>query len=105
MFWKGAVSVELLANRPKIYGNCAFPQTFHTRKLGEFIVFMQCMPEYGFYLTSIIPYKNIILSSCEKILVRKNPGFGVIYAVGMTNTYFIDKRITFFIFDAYLLNL
>ena len=87
MFWKGAVSVELLANRPKIYG------------------FMQCMPEYGFYLTSIIPYKNIILSSCEKILVRKNPGFGVIYAVGMTNTYFIDKRITFFLFDAYLLNL
>ena len=66
---------------------------------------MQRMPEYGFYLTSIISYKDIILSSCEKILVRKNPSFGVIYAVGMANTYFIDKRFTFFIFDAYLLNL
>ena len=27
------------ANRPKLWGNCAFPQNFHTRKLGEITVF------------------------------------------------------------------
>ena len=27
------------ANRPKLCGNCAFPQNFHTRKLGEITVF------------------------------------------------------------------
>ena len=25
--------------RPKLCGNCAFPQKFHTRKLGEIMVF------------------------------------------------------------------
>ena len=25
--------------RPKLYGNCAFPQNFHTRKLGKITVF------------------------------------------------------------------
>ena len=27
------------ANRPKLCGNCAFAQNFHTRKLGEITVF------------------------------------------------------------------
>ena len=26
-------------HRPKLCGNCAFPQNFHTRKLGEITVF------------------------------------------------------------------
>ena len=26
--------------RPKLCGNCAFPQNFHTRKLGEITVFI-----------------------------------------------------------------
>ena len=29
----------LFAIRPKLCGNCAFPQNFNTRKLGEFTVF------------------------------------------------------------------
>ena len=33
ILWKGT------ANRPKLCGNCAFPQNFHTRKLGEITVF------------------------------------------------------------------
>ena len=36
---KGTVSAKFQANRPKLYGNCAFPQNSHTRKLGENTVF------------------------------------------------------------------
>ena len=36
---KGTVTTEFRAIRPKLCGNCAFPQNFHTRKLGEITVF------------------------------------------------------------------
>ena len=39
ILWKGTVSSEFRAIRPKLCGNCAFPQNFHTRKLSEFSVF------------------------------------------------------------------
>ena len=39
ILWKSAVSAEFRANRPKLCGNCAFPQNFHTRKVGEITVF------------------------------------------------------------------
>ena len=32
---KGTVSAEFWVIRPELFGNCAFLQTFHTRKLGE----------------------------------------------------------------------
>ena len=38
ILWKDTVS-EYYANCPKLCGNCAFPQNFHTRKLGEITVF------------------------------------------------------------------
>ena len=31
--------IIIKANRPKLCGNCAFPQKFHTKKLGEITVF------------------------------------------------------------------
>ena len=34
ILWKGKVSIGFWAIRPKLYGNCAFPQNFHTRKFG-----------------------------------------------------------------------
>ena len=34
------VSSEFWATCSKLYGNCAFPQNFHTRKLGEISVFL-----------------------------------------------------------------
>ena len=37
--WKGTVSALFRAIRPKLYRNFAFPQNFHTRKLGEISVF------------------------------------------------------------------
>ena len=37
--WKSTVSTEFLVNRPKLCGNSAFPQNFHTSKLGEITVF------------------------------------------------------------------
>ena len=33
------VSPEFRTNRPKLYGDCEFPQNLHTRKLGEISVF------------------------------------------------------------------
>ena len=33
--WKHTVSAEFRAIRPKLCRNSAFPQNFHTRKLGE----------------------------------------------------------------------
>ena len=38
MLWKRTVSAELRAIHPKLYGNCAFPQNFHTRELDEITV-------------------------------------------------------------------
>ena len=39
ILWEGTVSAEFRAIRPKLCGNCAFPQNFHTRKLEEITVF------------------------------------------------------------------
>ena len=36
---EGTVSAEFRAIRPNLCGNCAFLQNFHTRKLGEILVF------------------------------------------------------------------
>ena len=36
---KAQFSAYFRAIRPKLCGNCAFPQSFHTRKLGEITVF------------------------------------------------------------------
>ena len=36
---KDTFSAQFRAIRPKLCGNCAFPQNFHTRKLGEISVF------------------------------------------------------------------
>lgn len=38
-FWNHPVSVDCQANRSKLSGNYAFPQNFHTRKLGEISAF------------------------------------------------------------------
>ena len=40
---KGTVSKQFRAIRPKLYGNCAFPQNFHTNILGEIKVFKAVM--------------------------------------------------------------
>ena len=40
MVWKFCGKAQFpLAIRPKLYGNCAFPQNFHTMKLDEITVF------------------------------------------------------------------
>ena len=36
---KGIISAWFPANRPKLWGNCTFPQNFHTRKSCEITVF------------------------------------------------------------------
>ena len=38
---KGTASAKFRAIRPKLCGNCSFPQNFHTRKLGETTVFYE----------------------------------------------------------------
>ena len=39
ILWKGTVSTKFRANRPKLYGSCAFPQTLYARKFAEITVF------------------------------------------------------------------
>ena len=39
ILWKDTVSAKFWAIRPKLCGNCAFPQNFHTRKLVQITVF------------------------------------------------------------------
>ena len=39
ILWKRTVISEFRVICPKLYENCAFPQDFHTRKLGETMVF------------------------------------------------------------------
>ena len=39
ILWKGTFSGEFRAIRPKLFGHCAFPQNFRTRKLGGSTVF------------------------------------------------------------------
>ena len=39
ILWKRIVSAEFQVIRTKLCGNCAFPQNFQTRKLGEINVF------------------------------------------------------------------
>ena len=40
ILWKDTVSALFQAIRLKLCRNCAFPQNFHTRKLGEITVFL-----------------------------------------------------------------
>ena len=39
ILWKGTDSPQFQANRPKLCGDCAFKQNFHTRKLDEITLF------------------------------------------------------------------
>ena len=45
ILWEGTVSAEFLGNRPKLFGNCAFLQNVHTRKLVEISVFYTVIAE------------------------------------------------------------
>ena len=39
ILWKGTIFTQSRANHPKLCIKCAFPESFHTRKLGEITVF------------------------------------------------------------------
>ena len=43
---ENAISVEFWAKRSKLWENCAFPQNFHTRKLGEITAFYAVCNNY-----------------------------------------------------------
>ena len=49
--WKfdrnGSVCEEFRAIRPKLFVNCAFPQNFHTRKLGEILILYAVKTAFG----------------------------------------------------------
>ena len=52
---KGRVSVQFYLILPKLWGNCAFPQNFHTKKLGDITVFYQCLNIHLSALTHLSP--------------------------------------------------
>ena len=39
ILWKCTVATEFWVTQTKLRGDCLFPQTFHTRKLGKVLVF------------------------------------------------------------------
>ena len=49
--------------RPKICGNCAFPQHFHTRKLGETMVFFAVWEADLPKVSSLLVIRPMIISS------------------------------------------
>ena len=53
ILWKGTVSLEFLANRLKLYGNCVFPQNFHPRKLGKVAVLYAVDDAASLHLTTV----------------------------------------------------
>ena len=59
ILWKGTVSAWFRANSLKLWESCAFPQSFHTRKLGEIVVF------YAVYLDELID--NVDINELESI--------------------------------------
>ena len=68
ILWKGAVSAQFRANRPKLCGNCAFPQNFQIRKLGQIM---------AFFTVSITHkcYHHLVFSICLAAqLWKRKPG-------------------------------
>ena len=59
------------ANRPKLCGNCAFPQSFHTRKLDEITVFF-------------------VVNEGAQALVKMEGILGVSIEVGISTLLFIN---------------
>ena len=47
ILWKCIASTEFWTNCTKICGNCAFPQNFHKRKLGEIMVIYAVLNKYS----------------------------------------------------------
>ena len=59
ILWKGTVSSQFWENRPKLWGNCALPQNFYTRKFGEMTVF------YAVWVVAILQSRRIQQSAAQ----------------------------------------
>ena len=64
LVWKfcGKAQFSYTANRPKLCGNCAFPQNFHSRKLGELMVFYAVLAMSFSYLISLWKFIQLRVS-------------------------------------------
>ena len=63
---KSTISIEFLANRPKLCINCALPQNFHTRKLGEIKVFYAAL----FFDNFWVIHQQMSIEVLEKRLAK-----------------------------------
>ena len=52
-------------HRPKLCGNCAFLQNFHTRKLGEITVFFTVTPAVEFLFTKLFICKPGVVRGAD----------------------------------------
>ena len=86
ILWKCIASTEFWTNCTKICGNCAFPQNFHKRKLGEIMVFYAVLNKYSrrplfrMLLISNIRYSEQNFKSLE---------FLVIWNISLFRTFFL----------------
>ena len=77
MMWKFCGKAQAI--RPKLCGNCAFPQNFHTMKLGEITVFYA------------VPHKGKPVSDFSE----KNPSYFISSShMPSTYSYFIEQHIS-----------
>ena len=53
ILWKHRVYAEFRSIRLKLCGNCAFPQNFHTKKLGKITVVYTVIKDVSFFWTVI----------------------------------------------------
>ena len=58
ILWKGTVSAQFEAIRPKLCGNCALPQNFHTTKLGKTTVFLAVI-QHNFGMLVLNPFHHV----------------------------------------------
>ena len=67
-------------DRPKLYGNCAFPQTFYTRILGEITVFYAV-------INRVIDQQSTISVSYQKLIATSN----ILYRKATLFKYFNEQ--------------
>ena len=70
ILWKESVSTSFWVIGPKLCGNCAFAQNFHSRKLGEITVFLALLQGSNIQNKSQLKEFDYIQSSFGIFLVQ-----------------------------------
>ena len=90
--WKGIVSAQFRAKRPKLCGNCAFPQNIHARKLGEITVFFAVLVRMSLFYKKLFSL-NVKTNFLNRMKLFYKKGFNQIEKLFQQLFYRIFSRI------------